>query len=130
MTTRDLKNNIDPVASLDPAVRPTGTYNGTGIDLMGYQSALMMVQFGAYTNGTHTPGLEHSDDNSSYSAVTAADLDGSFTAINAAAPGTVQKVGYRGSKRYVRATMVVTSGATGAASSASIIRGRPNSAPV
>lgn len=123
MTTRDLVHMIEPAASLDPAVRATGTHNGTGVDMQGYNSACMVVQFGAYTNGTHTPSLEHSDDNSSFSAVSAAELDGAFTAINSSgAVGTVQKVGYRGSKRYLRAVMVVASGATGAASSATIAR--------
>jgi len=131
MTVRDLKNNIDAAHSLEPAVRPTGTYNGVGVDLAGYGAAMLLVHFGAYTNGTHTPGFEHSDDNASFSAITAADLEGSLSAVNSSGGvNTLQRVGYRGNKRYVRATMVVASGATGAASAASIIRGEANSAPI
>ncbi len=124
MTLRDLTHLVDAAPSLDPAVRATGTYNGTGVDLMGYGSAALVVQFGAYTNGTHTPSLEHSDDNVSFAAVSAAELDGTLTAVSSAGgASTVQRVGYRGSKRYVRAVMVVAAGATGAASNALIVRG-------
>jgi len=124
MTTSDLRNVIDAAHSLEPAVRATGTYNGTGVDLQGANAAAVLVYFGAYTNGTHTPSLEHSDDNSSFAAVGASELDGSFTAVSSAGgANTLQRVGYRGSKRYVRAVMVVASGATGAASVAAILKG-------
>ena len=130
MTVRDIKNNIDSAATLDPALRATGTSNGTGVDLQGYNAAMVVVHFGAYTNGTHTPSLEHSDDNASYSAVQAAELEGSFTAISGAAAGTTQRVGYKGSKRYIRAVMTVVSGATGCQSSAMVIRGQASALPV
>ncbi len=123
MTIGDIKNNIDANHSLEPAVRPTGTYNGAGVDLQGANAAAVLVYFGAYTNGTHTPSLEHSDDNVSFSSA-AAELDGSFTAVSSAGGvNTLQRIGYRGSKRYLRVVMVVASGATGAASAATIIRG-------
>lgn len=131
MTVRDIKNNIEAVHSLAPAVRATGTANGAGVDLRGFSAAVAVVHFGAYTNGTHTPTLEHSDDDLSYATVQAADLDGSFTAvIDGTGANTVQRVGYRGAKRYVRAVITVASGATGAASAATVIRAEPGSAPV
>lgn len=130
MTVRDIKNNIDSASTLEPALRATGTANGTGVDLQGYGAAMVVVHFGAYTNGTHTPSLEHSDDNSSFSAASASDMDGSFTAVSASAAGTTQRVGYRGSKRYIRAVMTVASGATGSYSSAVVIRGQATAVPV
>lgn len=131
MTTQDIKNSIDAAHSLEPAVRATGTANGAAVDLTGYQAAAMIVYVGAYTNGTHTPTLEHSDDGTSFVATTAADLDGSFTAISSAGgANSVQRVGYRGSKRYLRAVMTVAAGATGAASAALIVRGSSTSEPV
>ena len=131
MTLRDIRNNVDELHSLEPAVRPTGTYNGAGVDLQNFHSAMMVVYFGAYTNGTHTPSFEHSDDNSSFAAIPAAELDGSFTAVaSAAGANTVQRVGYRGSKRYVRAVMTVASGAAGAASCAMVLRAHAGAAPV
>lgn len=130
MTTRDIKNNIDTVSSLEPALRATGTSNGSGVDLQGYGSAMVVVQFGAYTNGTHTPSLEHSDDNSTFTAAAASDMDGSFTAVSSSANGTTQRVGYRGSKRYIRAVMTVASGATGCYSGALVVRGQATQVPV
>lgn len=131
MTTKDIRNTIDTAHSLEPAVRPTGTSNGAGVDLTGYQSAAMIVYFGAYTNGTHTPSLEHSDDNASFSAVPAGDLEGSFTPVNSAGGvNSQQRVGYRGGKRYLRAVMVVASGATGAASTALILRSHAGLEPL
>ena len=130
MTVRDIKNNLDSASTLEPALRATGTANGTGVDLQGYGAAMVVVHFGAYTNGTHTPSLEHSDDNSSFSAASASDMDGSFTAVSASAAGTTQRVGYRGSKRYIRAVMTVASGATGCYSSAVVVRGQATSVPV
>lgn len=131
MTIRDIKNKLEAVHSLAPAVRPTGTANGAGVDLRGFSAAMAVVHFGAYTNGTHTPTLEHSDDDVSYATVSASDLDGSFTAVvDGTGANTIQRVGYRGAKRYLRAVITVASGATGAASAAQIIRGMPGSAPV
>lgn len=131
MTVRDLKNSLDVVHSLEPAVRATGTANGAAVDLLGFNSAAIVVYFGAYTNGTHTPALEHSDDGTTFVATTASDLDGSFVAVaSAGGANTLQRVGYRGSKRYLRAVMTVASGATGAASAAAIIRGDAGSEPV
>lgn len=131
MTTRDLKNKIDAVHSLEPAVRPTGSYNGAGVDLAGFHAAMVLVYFGAYTNGTHTPSLEHSDDNSSFSAVAAAELEGSLTAVGSSGgANTLQRVGYRGAKRYLRAVMTVSGGATGAASASVILRSDGSYQPV
>lgn len=131
MTIRDLKNTLDVVHSLEPAVRATGTANGAVADLLGFNSAAVVVYFGAYTNGTHTPTLEHSDDGTTFVATVSTDLDGSFVAVSSAGgANTLQRVGYRGSKRYLRAVMTVASGATGAASAAAIIRGDAGSEPV
>ncbi|MCH8209414.1 MAG: hypothetical protein IIA62_10250 [Nitrospinae bacterium] len=122
---RDLKNNVDVVKSIDPA-----TYNsdqtGTGVDLRDNDSAMAVIQSGALTDGTHTPKLQESDDDSTYTDVVSADLEGSFANI---AANAVQRVGYKGSKRYVR-VFVTSSGATGAIYSASIARGNPHVAPV
>lgn len=117
----DLKNIIDVSQSLAPAVR-TATASGTGIDLAGYNSAVAVFHPGAITDGTHTPSLEESDSSGSgYSAVAAADLIGSVSAL---AANTIQRVGYKGSKRYIRGVITVTgSPSTGAASSVVVIRG-------
>jgi len=123
MTTFDLKSNADVAQSLVPATRNSNT-DGSGVDLRGYEAAMVVFDVGAVTDGTHTPALEESDDDVSYTAVAAADLQGSFANLSAA---SVQRVGYIGGKRYVRA-QCDSSGTTGAAYSATIVRGRPHAA--
>jgi len=128
---RDLNDQVDVALSLVPAARVNGTLNGTGVDLRGYDSAMLVVSFGAYTDGTHTPSLQHSDDNSSFATVTAAELTAAFTAVSSAGgANSVQRVGYLGSKRYVRAVLTVTGATTGALSDASVVRGTPRNAPL
>lgn len=125
MTTFDLKNNADVVQSLVPATRKTDS-DGSGVDLRGYEAAMVVFDTGAITDGTHTPTLEDSDDDISYATVAVAGLQGTFANLSAS---SVQRVGYIGTKRYVRA-QCNSSGTTGAAYSATIVRGRPHAAPL
>lgn len=122
---RDIKNNVDAVKSINPAV-----YNSNpplaGVDIQGYDSAMAVIQSGVLTDGTHTPKIQESDDNSTFSDVGASDLEGAFSNISANA---VQRVGYKGAKRYIR-VFVASSGATGALYGASILRGVSNQSPV
>ena len=127
---RDLKNNIDVALSLSPAAR-TATANGGGVDLQGFEAAAAVVQFGTWTDGTHTPSLQESDDNSAFTAVAAADLTGGFTAVSGAGgSNTVQRVGYVGAKRYLRGVMTIAGATTGAVSAIAIVRGVPARRPV
>lgn len=126
---RDLKNNVAEVQSLPPAAR-TADADGTAADLLGYGSAVAMVEYGAWTDGTHTPALEESIDNVTFTAVAAADLLGIFTACSGAGTdNAVQRVGYIGNSRYIRIALTVAGATTGALSSAVIVRGHPASAP-
>lgn len=121
----NLNDSVSAALTQNPTVK-NATVNGTGVDLKGYETALAVVQFGTWTDGTHTPSLEESDDNSAFTAVAAADLEGSFTAVSAGGgSNTIQQVGYKGRKRYVRVKMTIAGATTGAGSSASILRGRP-----
>ena len=121
---RDIKNNVDAQPSIDPA-----TYNsdqtGAGVDLRDFDAAMAVIQSGALTDGTHTPKMQESDDDSTYNDVAAADLEGTFANIAADA---VQRVGYKGAKRYIR-VFVTSSGTTGAIYGAMIARGKPHAAP-
>lgn len=124
---RDLKSNILAQPSLNPAAEIDATATGTGVDLRGYDSATALVHIGTVT-GTWTPSLEESDDDSTYSAVDAADLIGEFEAVTTANDNAVQEVGYRGNARYIR--VVLTETATGTAFVAgSIVLGHPHQAP-
>ncbi|MDD3182363.1 MAG: hypothetical protein PHD48_06130 [Alphaproteobacteria bacterium] len=131
MTVRNLYRNTKPMPSLAPVARVTGTLNGTGVDLRGYDSASIIVSFGAYTDGTHMPSVEHSTDNATFTAVSESDLDGSFAVVSSAAgANTVQSVGYLGAHRYVRVVMTVAGATTGALSAAQVLMGHPRMAPV
>ncbi|PWR22747.1 hypothetical protein [Zavarzinia aquatilis] len=124
MTIRDLKTNVDASPSLAPAVR-NATATGSAIDLRGFDAASVIVHFGAYTDGTHTPSLEASTDGVSYAAVAAGDMAGSFAAVaSGAGANTVQQVGYIGTGRYLRPKLTVAGATTGAATAIAVLRGR------
>lgn len=130
MTTRDLLRKILVTPSLAPAVRTNGTATGTAVDLRGFDSAVLAVSFGTWTDGTHTPSAVHSVDGTTYTACAASDLDGAFAAVSSAAGNnTVQQVGYIGAQRYVKVVMTTTGATTGALSHAGIIAGTPRNAP-
>jgi hypothetical protein len=126
MANFDLKSNVDVAQSLAPAAR-TATANGTGVDLRGYEAAMCVFHPGTITDGTHTPSLEESDDDATYTAVAAADMDGTWAAL---ASNTIQRVGYKGAKRYIRAVITVSGATTGGVYGASVARGRPAAAPL
>jgi hypothetical protein len=116
---KDLKNNVTLASSLNPAAR-TATASGTGADIQGVESAIVLFSCGAITDGTHTPSIEHSDVlGSGYVAVPASDSIGSLVAMTA---NSVQQIGYIGMKRYVRAVITVAGATTGAVNSACVVR--------
>ena len=136
---RDLANSIAVLATLAPAAR-TASADGTGVDLKGFESATVIAEVGAEgitLSGTDyiTFALEHSDDDSTYTAVTASadvvegtvDSSGIFATFddNAEAPA-VATIGYVGGKRYVR-VVDERSGTHGSATptAAVIVKGHP-----
>lgn len=122
----DLNKEVATATSLAPAAR-TSTANGTGVDLQNYGSAMVVWNVGAITDGTHTPSIQESDDNSTFTAVAAADLSGTAVALVAS---TNQEIGYTGTKRYIRAVTTITgSPSTGGVYAALVVRGRPRTLP-
>lgn len=113
---RDVKNLSKPVSSLDPINR-TADADGTGVDLQGFEGALIVAQVGAEGDTLDASNyieleVEESDSLSSgYTDVVDADLvgfvdganDGTFAKVNAAAqaPG-IFYAAYTGIKRYIR----------------------------
>src|SRR5205807_10250855 len=120
MAIHDLYNRIGVVPDLNPAAR-TASVNSGGIDRTAFEGGIDalvgVLAVGAWTDGTHTFKLQDSPDNSVWTDVAAALLQGSFTAIAGAGQQNLpQKVGYTGIQRYVRVVDTVTgSPATGAA---------------
>lgn len=116
---KDIKSIIDVVQSVAPAAH-TASSTGSSANLQGYQAAMAIVSFGTVTDGTHTPKLQESSDNSTFTDVAAGDLIGSFAA---GASSTVQRVGYIGGLQYIRVVITVSGATTGALSGADIVRG-------
>lgn len=124
---RDLANNLGLNQSIAPAVQ-TATVNGASVDLLGFNSAMLVINTGAIAgSGNFTPKLQESDDNSAWSDVVAADLHGAFVTPLAAA--SVYKVGYKGFKRYIRPVLTLNSG-TSIAASATVVKGQAAQRPV
>lgn len=140
---RDLISNISPAYSLTPVVR-TADANGSGVDLQGFRSAVVLIQTGVggiTFDGTNKIEyvLQHSDDDSTYTAVAQADVQGvtvtgsgivrSLVAAHAAA--SIVEVGYVGGKRYVRAVADFSgTHGTGTLTAATVIRGGASNLPV
>ncbi len=126
---RDIKNNLDGVSSIDPA-SVTATSNGSGVDLRDFDGAMVVFQAGTADTGnsneTYAPSVEESDDNSSYSAVAASDLEGALANMTA---NSVQRVGYKGAKRYIRAVLTLGGTTPSIDASALVVRGLPHQSP-
>lgn len=121
----NLYDSISASLTVNPGAK-TADVTGTGVDLAGYETAVCHLQSGTKTDGTHTPKLQESSDNSTFTDVAAADLEGSFTAV---ASNAVQVVGYKGSSRYIRLFVTVAGATTGAVYGASIVKGRARHNP-
>lgn len=134
--SKDLYNNLLVKQTIVPAVRTaTATGTGTGVDRKedgcDYQSALVVVVTGTITDGTHTVEVQDSDDNTTFTAVADAYLQGAEPAIVAADDNKVFEVGYIGLRRYLRVVVTVSgSPATGGAIGAAVVLGDPAVAPV
>ncbi len=134
---RDIKSTISIAATVTPNVVNNDTDGtGVGVDLRGYDSAAVAFHVGVSGDTLSgsvllTPKVQESADNSSWSDVAAGDLDGTLTVIDdAAEDDAVQVVGYRGTKRYIRAVIDTTGTHTnGTPCSAVVIRSHPKVAP-
>ncbi|MEK9627839.1 MAG: hypothetical protein VW455_02330 [Nitrospinota bacterium] len=123
---KDMKNNFDAINSIDPDDY-IADENGAGVDIRDFRASAIVFSVGTVTDGTHTPKIQESDDNSNWNDVNANDQEGSLVDL---VSNTNQRVGYKGSKRYLRAVLTVVGATTGAQVAAMIIRGIPHLAPV
>ena len=112
------------------AISSNTTTAGAAIDLQGYEALLLEIRSHAWTDGTYTPLVRESDDNSTYTDV--ADDDLTILEADAAigAANTVKKIGYVGHKRYVKLSIVSTGVTSGANIGATAIRGHARHNPV
>lgn len=109
---KDLHNQV----SVGVAIALTAVANGedvagVAIDRKGSEGLELIFQVGAYTDGSVTPLIEESDDDSTYTAVADADLTNTEASAALTAAG-VSSIGYVGFKRYVKATAVTAAAST------------------
>lgn len=123
---QDIKNSFDAQTTVAPASR-AATVNGSGVDLSNFDSAMVVFQVGAITDGTHTPKLQESDDNSTFTDVAAEDSLGALTNL---ASGANQRIGYAGTKRYVRAVVTVSGATSGGVYGSLVVRGHARKYPL
>lgn len=126
---RDLYHNIATALALAPAVQAAAA-TGPAIDLLGFESVTFAVNTGAIAGGgDFGVKVQESDTTTSgdFTDAAAAVVDTDAPATLAAASS--YKLGYRGSKRYVRLALT-TAGGTSIAAGAVAIKGHPLTAPV
>lgn len=107
---RDIVHNIKAVNAVAPAVR-SASVDGDVIDLLGFDSAALVVSAGAVTgSGVMNVKLQHSDTVTpgDFADVPANLLQGGV--VNPLTANGTTKVGYRGFKRYLRAVLTLASG--------------------
>ena len=109
---KDLHNQIGVgVAIALTAVANGEDVVGAVIDRQGSEGLEIIFQVGEYTDGSVTPLIEESDNNSDYTAVADANLTNTEESAALTAAG-VSTIGYVGFKRYVRATAVTAAAST------------------
>lgn len=138
---KDLYNNIEVSAILAPVV-VSATATHTDIDLAGFNSACLLIDTGVDAGSGLSAShklvftLNHSDDGTTYSAVTTADMldltvtSGVVLTIDSTdEDATLYKLGYVGGKRYLELTYTET-GTVSMPMSITLIKGNPEVAPV
>lgn len=129
---RDIYGEVLVKASFKPALR-AATANGTAVDRVDgsnasmYQDALVVINSGVVTDGTHTITIEDSDDNSAWATVAAGFLEGDTPpALITTNDDTVYETRYIGGKRYLRVVTTVTgSPSTGGLYAAEVVLSNP-----
>lgn len=131
---QSIYNNARAKATLAIALRTNGTVNGTTVDLNenkdASRSAMLVVHTGTITDGSHAVILQESDDNSAWGTVAAADLQGSAPTITATDDDVLFELGYKGSKRYLRASVTTSGATTGGTFGATIVRAFVRRSPI
>ncbi|MGV9755432.1 hypothetical protein ACWDUC_06290 [Streptomyces tricolor] len=131
---QSLYNVARAKATLAIAARTNGTVNGTSVDLHenkdASRSAMLVVHTGTITDGSHAVILQESDDNAAWTTVAATDLQGTAPTIASTDDDTVFELGYKGYKRYLRASVTTSGATTGGVFGATIVRAFPRRTPI
>jgi hypothetical protein len=115
---RDLHNKTQAVNAFSAATIATNTTTaGVTVDCQGYDAVELIARAGAWTDGSYALSITESDaSGTGFTAAPAASVLGAGQSIGAA--NTVKKLGYVGSKRYIRLSIVSTGVTSGASLSA------------
>jgi hypothetical protein len=131
---RDLHNNLKPSRGISPAAVLTanGTTTSQTVDRTDFGSLEFIFQSGVITDGTFTSTIYEGDasDMSDEAVVAATDLLGTAPVFATTDDNVVKRVGYKGSKRYVRAKVVQAGATSGGFISCLAVQGHPKTAPV
>lgn len=126
---KDMISNMGAALALSPAVQ-SATVNGPAVDLDGFDAALIVLNTGAIVSaGDFGVKLQHSDTSTGGDFV---DVPAADVQTNAPATLTANgsfKLGYIGSKRFIRIALT-KAGGTSIAAGAVVIKGLPRIAPV
>jgi hypothetical protein len=132
--SRDLHHNVSATAALDTVTFTTSGSTvavGNLVDLAGYNAVELVFLSGALTTGNFAVSLDEGD-NATLGDATPVDMTallGTLPTFSASEDNTAKRVGYCGSKRFVRPTVTSSAGAAGTVSAVAIL-GSPLSAPV
>lgn len=133
---RDLCNRIHPVKAIDPVVITDNTAAVSAIiDTQGYGSLTFVIATGTLSDAdaTVTALVEHGDAANLSDAAAAPDADligtEALASFTFADDGETRKIGYAGSKRYVRLTLTPAANTGNIPLAAIALLGHPASAP-
>ncbi|MES2787629.1 MAG: hypothetical protein V4684_19340 [Pseudomonadota bacterium] len=133
---RDLFNNIDPKRAISPvSVADTTAQVSQIISMAGYQSLTFLILAGAIADAdaTFTVLVEEGDSSTLTDAAAVADVDLLGTEALAAFifsdDNAIRKIGYIGSKAYVRMTITPVANASAALLAVVAVLGHPQNVP-
>lgn len=134
MKVRDLHHSVKASPAINPAAAITGNgdTNSAWIDTQGFGSTEFVFQSGVITDGTFATKLQDADaaNQSDVADVAAAGLLGSAPAFAVDDDNKAKRVGYIGTKRYVRAVVTQAGATSGGFLAATCVQGHPWSMPV
>ncbi|MFC8277190.1 hypothetical protein ACFUJR_32600 [Streptomyces sp. NPDC057271] len=126
-----MRNSVYNTLVAKPTIAPAvydATETGATVDRLvdgdAARSAMVVVNVGTVTDGTHTIEVQDSPNDSDWTAVAAEFLQGSEPAVTSSNDEQVYEIGYTGHQRYLRVVSTVSgSPSTGGAYGAVVLLG-------
>lgn len=113
MSSKDNTKNVKAVVALQPqSITSDTTTVGEVVDTAGYESCTFVIATGSINDANLLPAITECDTSGgSYTAVADGDLIGTelLATLENANDADTAKIGYRGSQRYVKLSLVSTS---------------------